>query len=179
MAEKHVNIICTYCNKEKMIRLADYNRGRGKFCSRECSSKFKIKPLPKCLNCDNDVNELRFKFCSLRCSIDYKVEDVSERFWDKVNKTDNCWEWNAGLFESGYGAFNFNGNAVTAHRLSYELIFGKITNELHVLHKCDNRKCVNPEHLYLGTQLDNARDMMDRGRHGTKDKGWPSKRKAC
>ncbi len=87
-----------------------------------------------------------------------------QRFWDKVNKTNGCWIWKAGLrsLKTGYGAFKFKGKIVDAHRMSWFLTHGCFPKNL-VCHKCDNRLCVNPDHLYEGTFRDNARDMWLRG----------------
>lgn len=94
-----------------------------------------------------------------------KKPSVKQRFLNKIIKTKSCWIWNAGLFSSGYGQF-FNGkNKITAHRYSYILHNGTIeNNKLVVCHSCDNKKCVNPEHLFLGTQKQNIRDMMSKNR---------------
>ena len=80
----------------------------------------------------------------------------------KVNKTDTCWLRTAGCFQSGYGAFNTGVKTTTAYRYSYELHKEKIPDGLLVRHTCDNRKCVNPEHLILGTNTDNMRDKRER-----------------
>ena len=87
-----------------------------------------------------------------------------QRFWANVDKSDSCWNWTASLSKSGYGAFSNNGKYVRAHRYSWSLHNGKIPDGLCVLHRCDNRKCVNPDHLWLGTHDDNMRDRTLKGR---------------
>lgn len=87
-----------------------------------------------------------------------------KRFWDKVDKTGDCWEWKAALNEHGYGMIGMNGGMRRAHRLSWEFRYGKIPDGLFVLHKCDNPKCVNPDHLFLGNQTDNMHDCSLKGR---------------
>lgn len=97
--------------------------------------------------------------------------DVSDikRFWSKVDKKANyiCWKWQ-GKARCGksylYGQFWLKGKNVTPHRVSYELEYGDFDKTLHVLHHCDNPICVNPKHLFLGTNEDNIRDKMLKGR---------------
>lgn len=95
-----------------------------------------------------------------------------ERFWGFVNLNGiqvpyvdgRCWEWQAGLRGNGYGGFWVNDKSIPAHRYSYKLEFGEFSDDLFVLHKCDNRICVRPTHLFLGTHQDNMDDKISKGR---------------
>lgn len=90
------------------------------------------------------------------------------RFWKKVDRrgADECWPWLAGRLPHGYGTFyrDRDHHHAYAHRMSYELAFGPIQDGMDVCHRCDNPPCVNPAHLFVGTRIDNVRDMVVKGR---------------
>ena len=85
-------------------------------------------------------------------------------FWEYVTLSPMCWEWTGGTRSTGYGAFRVAGRAWSAHRWAYTLSFGPIPDGMLVCHSCDNRLCVRPTHLFLGTHLDNQHDMIRKGR---------------
>ena len=86
-----------------------------------------------------------------------------DRFFKYVNKTDRCWLWTGGKTNCGYGRFRLGKHKVLAHRFSWTLAYDD-PSDLCVLHRCDNPPCVNPDHLFLGTQRDNCIDMFTKGR---------------
>lgn len=88
------------------------------------------------------------------------------RFWSKVEKTETCWNWIGCVIRNGYGQWGHSKKVHYAQRVSYFIEHGEYENTLMVLHKCDNRRCVNPSHLFLGTNQDNINDMMSKGRQG-------------
>jgi len=86
------------------------------------------------------------------------------KFHNGYTKHGDCWEWRVARGAGGYGGICIKGKNYIAHRVAWLLFRGEIPNGLLVLHKCDNRRCVNPDHLFLGTHLDNARDKIAKGR---------------
>jgi hypothetical protein len=86
------------------------------------------------------------------------------RFWAKVDVTGECWCWSAGTDPDGYGRFRVDGENHKAHRVSWAMHRGPIPAGKCALHRCDNRKCVRPSHLFLGTRRDNNADRVAKGR---------------
>ena len=102
---------------------------------------------------------------------------LEQRFWEKVDKRgdDECWEWKAGMYGTQtsvpYGRFYITRTTpVSAHVQSYRLVKGMIPAGMHVCHTCDNGRCCNPGHLFLGSSSDNMQDMRRKGRG--KNEGW-------
>lgn len=93
-------------------------------------------------------------------------EPLLKRFMKKVvvSKFTDCHIWIGGRFRSGYGDFRSYKKERRAHRAAWDLLLGDIPEGLQVLHKCDNRLCVNPDHLYLGSNYDNMQDKIRKGR---------------
>jgi hypothetical protein len=115
-------------------------------------------------------------FCSRACRSAAGTHDLAERFWSKVAKSEACWLWTAATDRNGYGILMMRRDGkkrpYAAHRIAWELTHGPIPDDDHgkplrVLHNCpdgDNTLCVRPSHLFLGTQGDNVRDMIAKGR---------------
>lgn len=111
------------------------------------------------------------KFCSWRChglgmTAEYNAT-WQDRFWSRVAKGDGCWEWQGRRYvPSGYGLASIRGRSTGAHRVSWEIHNGPIPSGMVVRHDCDNKPCVRPDHLRLGTPGENSADLVARGTKG-------------
>jgi hypothetical protein len=124
---------------------------RNHFCA--CGSK--KRPLAnRCLSCAKLE----------RTENAYSLERIGERFWPKVEKTESCWLWTGYVNAAGYGLVSARGGQILVHRMVLELQGVEVPEDKLVLHTCDVKICVNPGHLYIGTHLENMRDMWERNR---------------
>ena len=122
------------------------------------------------------------RFCSRECFGAFEAArklanrpSKSEAFQKWFDKTDGCWVWNGATDGDGYGCFSYAGKSYRAHRIALELD-GRPPGEMFACHHCDNPSCVNPDHLFVGTNKDNMVDMVAKGRNpdrfGPKNPNW-------
>jgi hypothetical protein len=133
-----VTRLCLVCHAPFTRKPSDFLNDNGKYCSKACYGHA----------------------TSQRASA-----DLAARFWSRVNKTDTCWLWTGYVQAYGYGTLIIDKRMQMAHRVSYEMAYGPILPGLFCLHHCDTPACVRPDHLFLGTQGDNMRDMVSKNRH--------------
>jgi Autographiviridae endonuclease len=105
------------------------------------------------------------RYCSKSCWYAANSVTLVERLTKNVDKSGECWIWTASVNLHGYGQILYRGRPTRAHRVAYELAYGPIPADMWVLHRCDNRRCVRPDHLWLGTLQDNHADMVNKRRH--------------
>lgn len=108
-----------------------------------------------------------------------RTKPVEDRFWAKVEKTDTCWNWTAARESGGYGVFRILGVLLQAHRWSYQQSNGEIPSGLAIDHTCYNRACVNPDHLRLATNKQNAENFSGLDSNNTSGVRGVSWNKQC
>ena len=111
-------------------------------------------------------NAIQIKASELQLTFDKRKLTPEQRFWQQVDKKQNnlCWNWIGYYNKNGYGKIKINRKMISTHRFCWKIHFGEISKDLCVLHTCDNPRCVNPNHLFLGTQQDNIKDMILKNR---------------
>jgi endogenous inhibitor of DNA gyrase (YacG/DUF329 family) len=180
---------CVKCGNDYTCYLS---KGRtSRFCSKNCMKVTEHHGEKKCETCGKDFkwyrgnNRNEPRFCSHACQgsgvktwrskrgLSWKGKAEEEKiplmkiaFFDRIEKCEGCWEWIGSKTKAGYGIISFGGNPISAHRLSWKLHNGYIDSSDIVRHLCNNPICVNPEHLAIGTILDNARDRVRAGNSG-------------
>lgn len=134
-----VSRTCDYCGAPFFAKASDVAKGNGRFCSRACVG----------IGANSDRRP------------------ISERFWERVDRSGSCWLWVRYLDRDGYGVFDpsHENRERRAHRWSWILANGPIPDGAIVCHTCDNPSCVNPSHLFLGTTQDNVSDKVSKMRH--------------
>lgn len=131
------------------------------------------KEIRACERCGAQYRPCRIsqRYCSRACTGHRAGATPVERFWSKVDKREpgECWPWTAMLNGGGYGRFRDRKRKVLAHRYAWEQAHGPIPAGMLVCHRCDNPRCCNPAHLFLGTSADNATDRNTKGRQARGD----------
>ncbi len=156
--------------KECVVCRSVYMAGdkRGTICSQDCrNKKFNGTYKGSCLDCGSKTyhfSRMRCRPCAMKKKTSDAIVRKKDRFFKNVKKTSTCWLWTGATQAYGYGYFGFRGVCYLAHRVSCEMVHGEIPEGMQALHKCDNPPCVNPEHLYIGTPLDNALDRKNKER---------------
>lgn len=100
-------------------------------------------------------------------------DEMKEKLLSNIQEVNGCWEWQGARHKQGYGHFPYKRSVQLAHRISWRLFNGEIPRGMNVCHKCDNTSCVNPEHLFLGTQIQNMRDMFKKKRKNHQGENHP------
>lgn len=147
--------ICKQCRSKESMQWANKHREKRNAYIRKYIRKIgRVKEHP-CLSCGKLCEKVyAHAFCSVLC-----------RFMKYVEKSGGCWIWTGGRNRSGYGKFSINGKLIIASRAAYTLFKGPVNDNKLICHTCDNPPCVNPAHLWEGTNKENQLDSIKKGRH--------------
>lgn len=157
-------------------------KGKGRYCSKPCYTKAQThevkrpgKQERRCQECGSvfyTYPAAPTRFCQRACrsAWDRRPDVIAARFWAFYDRSGDCWIWTGSVTNAGYGKFGFHTKQgmrhISAHRMAWILAHSQwIPNDMNVCHSCDVKLCGKPEHLFLGTQQDNIRDMFTKGRN--------------
>ena len=166
---------CQTCGNA--IKKTTVSRTKAQFCNNACKfESYRTRPRTReCAACHrpyrldpglSKAGLAKSRFCSHRCQMRVRHAPIEERFWKQVRKTYSCWNWTGHSMDGRYGVIYYDGRQRPAHRYAWEREHEEaIPSGIFVLHRCDNPRCVRIDHLFLGTQSDNMKDMHIKGRH--------------
>lgn len=171
MPSKTITRTCEHCGK--LFYVPKHRIGQARYCSYTCSNAHREQPVEvTCVGCGavfvsipSAVRRGR-SYCTRECWIAHGG-DVRRRLAENrdIDPDTGCWNWTRGLTSSGYGKVKVSGRTYMVHRLAAAEYSGfSIDSPLRVLHRCDNPRCFNPKHLFIGTDADNVKDMYAKGR---------------
>lgn len=165
-----VKFICKRCGE---VEIPKRKRKKGKFCSLECYQKYRSENQQNfnfvCKNCGKnfiDYGHSDREFCSRRCNSEYQKKSFRREITYDIDPESGCWVCtsHAGIHEKDYPRITIEGKHVLLHRYMYEQKYGKIPDGMDACHECDNPRCINPDHIFLGKHKDNMEDRNNKGR---------------
>lgn len=166
-----VKLNCVTCEKEFFVDPYRIKQN-ARFCSKRCFNvKWESKHIFNCQNCGKEhiafgYTKGRKKYCSRQCMEEFKHTPIEQKIKKSyIIEANGCWRWiKSFVLTTGYGKLDHKGKTYSAHRESYKIFKGEIPKGKHICHSCDNKWCINPDHLWIGTQKQNIQDMIAKGR---------------